>query len=124
LVWVAGGRDRVQSLLDRVRTPRRRAVTVTHALGLVVAAYYGVLAVLAFTEEALWDRLVWHDHPQLFGDSAPGFTADSVVAAIVVALLTVPQATHYLLDRWIWRVGPDNPALAHQLGFSRRDPIS
>jgi hypothetical protein len=41
-------------------------------------------------------------------------------AAVVVALLTIPQATHYLLDRWIWRVGPDNPRLAAQLGFEDR----
>ena len=27
------------------------------------------LAVAAWSEEWLWDRLVWHDHPQLFGAS-------------------------------------------------------
>ena len=42
--------------------------------------------------------------------------------AVVVALLTVPQATHYVLDRFIWRVGPQNPALAEQLGLRARPP--
>ena len=105
LVWVAGGRDRV-----------RQAVSSKHVL-VVAAAFYGLLVALAVTEEALWDRLVWHEHEMLFGHS------DTILGpyalAIVVALLTVPQATHYLLDRFIWRVGPDNPSLAKQLGFDR-----
>jgi hypothetical protein len=32
-------------------------------------------------------------------------------------VLSVPQVTHYLLDRWIWRGGPDNPELAADLGL-------
>jgi hypothetical protein len=31
----------------------------------------------------------------------------------------VPQATHYVLDAWIWRVRPENPELARHLGFDR-----
>ncbi|MEM7157367.1 MAG: hypothetical protein AAF799_31260 [Myxococcota bacterium] len=110
LVWVAGGRSRVQQLLG----PRSRGIPV------LLALYYGVLVVLATTEEALWDRLVWHDHAMLFGDSAFEVPGDSLVMALIVAGLTVPQATHYILDRFIWRVGPQNPALARQLGLSSR----
>jgi hypothetical protein len=84
----------------------------------VVAAYYGLLVILAFGEESLWDRLVWHEHPQLFGSAGDAGWGPLATAA-VVALLAVPQATHYLLDRWIWRVGPDNPRLAEQLGLDR-----
>ncbi len=111
LVWVAGGRDRVGAALTRVKVP------VTPVA--IAAAFYGLLLALAVSEEALWDRLVWHDRPQLFGDSGVALEPGSLAAAAVVALLTVPQATHYLLDRWIWRAGPDNPALARQLGFSK-----
>ena len=110
LVWAAGGRDRVGTLVGRLGRPRRGPLALA-------AAFYGLLVVLALGEETLWDRLVWHDHPQLFGD---GLTALGAMAtAAVVALLTVPQATHYVLDRYIWRVGPDNPRLAEQLGFTR-----
>jgi hypothetical protein len=35
-----------------------------------------------------------------------------------VPLLAVPQATHYLLDAWIWRTGAANPGLAERLGFT------
>ncbi len=104
LVWIAGGRDCVAARLKSAGP------------ALLALAFYGLLLVLAFTEEALWDRLVWHDHPELFGHGTTELSAFAV--AFVVALLTVPQATHYVLDRFIWRVGPDNPKLAEQLGFS------
>jgi hypothetical protein len=103
LVWVAGGRDQVAARLK------------ASAPAVLALAFYGLLVALALTEEALWDRLVWHDHPQLFGES--DVVLSPVALAIVSALLTVPQATHYALDRFIWRVGPDNPDLARQLGF-------
>ncbi|MEM9455706.1 MAG: hypothetical protein AAGF11_16100 [Myxococcota bacterium] len=111
LVWVAGGRERVGRALGIHGTGR---------LVPLLAAYYGVLVALATSEEALWDRLVWHDHPGLFGASAVDLSTQPVVMAVVVALLTVPQATHYVLDRFIWRVGPQNPALAEQLGLYPR----
>lgn len=113
LVWVAGGRQRVAGALGR----RARG------LAAVLAAYYGLLVALAVTEEALWDRLVWHDHPELFGGHGSTLELPPVLMAVVVALLTVPQATHYVLDRFIWRVGPQNPALAEQLGL-RPPPAS
>jgi hypothetical protein len=104
LVWLAGGRDRVV------------ATTGPRPLAVVLVAFYGLLAALAIAEELAWDRLVWHDRPELFGAGEP-LDLHPVAAAAITALLAVPQATHYLLDRWIWRVGPDNPALARQLGF-------
>lgn len=105
LVWLAGGRERVTVALG----PR--------PLAAVVLAFYGLLVALAFAEELAWDRLVWHDHPALFGASDP-LDVHPLLAAAITAVLAVPQATHYLLDRWIWRVGPDNPELARQLGFT------
>ncbi len=105
LVWLAGGRDR---LATRIRGPVA-----------VLAAFYGLLVALALAEEFLWDRLVWHDHPELFGATTP-LDVHPILTAAAVALLAVPQATHYLLDRWIWKVGPENPALASQLGFTSR----
>ncbi|ADO69627.1 hypothetical protein [Stigmatella aurantiaca] len=76
------------------------------------------LTALAFAEEFLWDRLVWHDRPLLFGDS--GFVLAPDVLALVVPLLALPQATHYLLDAFIWKAGKD-PALLGRLGW--RAPV-
>ncbi len=105
LVWLTGGRERIAG-----RLPQAGPL-------LLLAGFYGLLLILALAEETLWDRLIWHERPQLFGASQGEL--HPVLGAALVALLAVPQATHYLLDRWIWRVGPDNPALADQLGLHR-----
>lgn len=107
LVWIAGGRRQVERLSTRVGLGSAPAV--------LLAAYTLGLLALATGEEALWDRLVWHDHPALFGASTP--LQHPIATAAAVALLSVPQVTHYLLDRWIWRGGPDNPELAADLGM-------
>ena len=59
------------------------------------------LFLVAFAEEWGWDRLVWHEHPGFF----PGATIDPgpLLLSFLVPLLALPQATHYLLDAWIWR---------------------
>lgn len=77
--------------------------------------YLGVLVAVAFCEEWLWDRFVWHDHPGLF--PGPDLAATGVMLALLVPLLALPQATHYVLDAWVWRVRPENPDLARHLGF-------
>lgn len=78
--------------------------------------YLLLLLAAAFVEEWGWDRLVWHEHGALF----PGM--DAVLArdtlALVVPLLALPQATHYVLDAWIWRLRPENPGLAGYLGIA------
>ena len=76
-------------------------------------AFYVLLVLAALGEEGLWDNLVWHDHPQFFGDA--GLELGSWALTLVVPLLAVPQGVHYLLDAFIWRVGPQNPQLAGYL---------
>ncbi|KFE65370.1 hypothetical protein [Hyalangium minutum] len=80
-------------------------------------AFLLFLAALAFGEELLWDRLVWHDRPVLFG--ASGFTLEPDLLALVVPLLALPQATHYLLDAFVWKPSRD-PALLARLGWASR----
>lgn len=75
-----------------------------------------VLLALAFGEELLWDWFVWHERGALFGESALELPAD--VLALVVPLLALPQATHYLLDAFIWKPSRD-PALLSRLGWTR-----
>lgn len=76
---------------------------------------HGLLILIAFMEEGLWDNLVWHDHGEFFGSS--GIELGGAALAWLVPLLALPQATHYALDGFIWRVGPQNPGLAERLGF-------
>ncbi len=98
-------------------TLRRRWGDSTAASGLrwisrpqAIAVFVGLLVAFALVEEALWDLLVWGDPPTVLGgrNHVLGLS-DSPFLAFVVALLTVPQATHYVLDGFIWRTGRANP---------------
>lgn len=77
--------------------------------------YLAPLVVVAWVEEWGWDRLVWHDRPALFPGPALDLPAD--VLALVVPLLALPQATHYVLDAWIWKVRKENPGLGEHLAL-------
>ncbi len=76
--------------------------------------FYAPLALVAFFEEGLWDRLVWHDHSAIYPFSEVELS--SGILAFLSPLLALPQVTHYLLDGWIWR-GRENPDLGRNLGL-------
>lgn len=61
--------------------------------------FIGLLWLLAYAEELLWDCGVWHDRSWLFGPAWNIGDWDQVL----VPLLAVPQITHYVLDGFIWR---------------------
>ncbi|MFP2928541.1 hypothetical protein ACLESO_25775 [Pyxidicoccus sp. 3LG] len=73
------------------------------------------LVALALAEELLWDRVIWHERAALFGQGIVDLPAD--VLALVVPLLALPQATHYVLDAFIWKPGRE-PALLARLGWA------
>ncbi|WP_426749211.1 hypothetical protein [Myxococcus sp. Y35] len=73
------------------------------------------LVALALAEEFLWDQAVWREHASLFGASSVTLPPD--VLALVVPLLALPQATHYVLDAFVWKPGRQ-PALLSRLGWS------
>lgn len=62
-----------------------------------IFAYVGMLLLFAFSEEYLWEILVWQEHFN--------FRSDAFVPwqLVLVPLLTVPQFTHYVLDGFIWK---------------------
>jgi hypothetical protein len=105
LVWVWG-----RSRFAETRVAVARAFRA-HAWPL----YLAPLLLAAWLEEWGWDRLVWHEHAGLF--PGPALRPGPEALALVVPLLALPQATHYLLDAWVWRVRPENPDLARHLGF-------
>jgi len=74
------------------------------------------LLALAFLEEWGWDRLVWHENGGIF----PGAALDPgpLLLSLLVPLLALPQATHYLLDAWLWKVKPENRAAARAIGLA------
>jgi hypothetical protein len=78
---------------------------------LMLPLFLLTLIVLAYSEEGLWDGLVWRDHTALFPffQHLPQLT-DPTTLSWLIPLLALPQATHYALDAFIWRMrGQDNP---------------
>lgn len=73
------------------------------------------LLAVAWLEEWAWDRVLWHEHAAIF--PGPDLLLAPGTLALLVPLLALPQATHYLLDAWVWKVRPENPGLARHLGF-------
>ena len=76
-----------------------------------VVVFLATIWLLAYVEEIVWDRAIWHDRSWLFGAGI-----DVGGAAMVIApLLAVPQLTHYVLDGFLWRRAT-NPRLGSLLG--------
>ena len=76
--------------------------------GLVV--FVTTLWLVAYVEELVWNRAIWHEHAWLFGGGV-----DIGTGAVVLApLLAVPQLTHYILDGFLWRRSA-NPRLRRLL---------
>ncbi len=69
--------------------------------------FLAALWLLAYIEELLWHRGVWHKREWLFGE---GWELGRW-RLVLVPLLALPQVTHYLLDGFIWR-RKSNPQLA------------
>jgi len=67
------------------------------ARGIVI--FLSTLWLIAYVEEMVWDRALWHDREWLFGSGIDIGTG----ALILAPLLAVPQLTHYFLDGFLWR---------------------
>lgn len=74
-----------------------------------VPFYIATLFAIAFVEEGFWDGFVWREHGTLFGfsNALPAIT-DAHTLVWLVPMLALPQATHYILDAFIWRMTTEN----------------
>jgi hypothetical protein len=80
---------------SKKRTPTSTPGNQLRRLG----SFLGLVWLLAYFEELLWDVGVWHERSWLFG------TAWELgqLETLLVPVLAVPQITHYVLDGFIWR---------------------
>lgn len=109
----------------RARGRERPASFVARIAAAGVVAFLAVVIAIAFAEEALWDRFVWHSGTWLFGGKASPIPLFSpLVRTLVAPLLAVPQATHYMLDAFLWRRKDTGRAQAEALGFARAEGTS
>lgn len=60
------------------------------------------LGLISYAEELLWDIFVWQENATIFGEWGE-IELSQVALVLLVPLLTLPQFTHYILDRYIWR---------------------
>ena len=70
----------------------------------------------AFGEEYLWDLFLNQDKQELFGSwiSYPEIS-NPRLQAIALALLSLPQVVHYVLDGFIWKMNDTNPHLRNMM---------
>ncbi len=105
-------------MYTRERGKERPGTLVAKVASLGVLGFVATLLAIAFAEEMLWDRLVWHDRPSMFGGEWRGEPLLGPVArAFVVPLLALPQSVHYVLDAVLWRRRDTGQAQAKALGF-------
>jgi hypothetical protein len=81
------------------RAHRREAGPTYRFLSSSVLPFLATLWLIAYVEELLWDRGVWHDRIWFFGS---GWDL-GMLKIVLVPLLALPQITHYVLDGFIWR---------------------
>ncbi|MFK7972672.1 MAG: hypothetical protein AB8F95_20040 [Bacteroidia bacterium] len=94
LIWLYGRKK-----LDK-NGPKKARWFRIHML----PAFIGIIIVLAYLEEGLWDGLVWRDHSELFpwAEALP-FLESPLLLGIAIPLLALPQVTHYVIDGFIWK---------------------
>jgi hypothetical protein len=97
LIWLFGQR---QQEGPRPTTAFLRRVFSSYGIVL----FLGIIFLLAYVEEGLWDMTVWKEHVNVF--AVFHFFSQRPNAAwltLIVPLLALPQVTHYVIDGFIWR---------------------
>ncbi len=88
------------------------------ALTGVMILFLAPILFLAFAEEFLWSFLLYREHLalfQVFGLFSVEAVSDPLWKAWWLALLSMPQVIHYVLDGFIWKFDGSNPDLARYL---------
>ncbi len=79
--------------------------------------FYGLIFILACTEEFLWDGTIWQTYlPYWLNLDLP--TLGHLGQSVCVAILSLPQIMHYFLDAYIWKFDGSNPDLKRYLGLN------
>ncbi|PSR52745.1 hypothetical protein AHMF7605_04020 [Adhaeribacter arboris] len=105
LVWIYGQKKQIHASRNCQPVAKLHKLIYRNT-GIIL--FVGLVTLLAYLEEGLWDGLVWREHRQVFSFfSLLPQLQDTVLLTIVVPLLALPQITHYVLDGFIWKVSRD-----------------
>jgi hypothetical protein len=84
----------------------------TRKLALNISVMFGVVLLISAVEEYFWDMFINRNKGEVFENilAYPTQPLDDmgVLTACVIAVLSLPQLTHYVLDGFIWKA-PTNP---------------
>lgn len=107
LVWAMGSK---QTKTDRTGILRY----FFRSWGIVL--FLLLLFAFSFVEEGLWDSLVWREHSSLFSFFwSFGPVQHQKILCFLIPLLALPQAVHYVLDGFIWRLRKNESNTAPEL---------
>lgn len=101
---------------------KQTASTLSRPILLQLLFFLSAIFLLAYLEEGLWDGLIWKEHSSLFMvfNKLPSISGKEALA-FLVPLLSLPQATHYVLDGFIWK----KPSIGKvQTSVKEKPPIS
>lgn len=106
LVWVYGKRqaDKDSSVLVLEKL-QYKVFFSKYSFPIFILA----LLIFGYIEEGFWAGFVWREHLEVFGifEKLPVIRSRDTLSW-VVPLLTLPQATHYVLDGFIWKLKDNN----------------
>lgn len=100
LIWIYGRKNYTQP-----GKGTRFLRVVFSRYGIII--FLGILFLLAFVEEGLWDASVWKEHSNVFGLQPFNLSISDKALSFIVPLLALPQVTHYILDGFIWKIRKD-----------------
>lgn len=110
LVWIAGRKERMRkevSAAEEIQLFKPGLSRVSEKVFSMpgIFLFLGCILLLAFTEEALWDTFVWHEHGETFSFLQDArFMPGKELLTVLVPALAVPQITHYVIDGYIWKI--------------------
>jgi len=103
--------------VERKKILRTSALPYSKIMGHLVFMIV-VILILAFGEEYFWDMFLFRDNVHFF-ESISDYPFDMLISpyakAFTLALLSLPQVTHYVLDGFIWKKNDKNPYLGEVL---------
>lgn len=100
--------------LHQGRKHRAQNPQAKHQTSIRLMVMLQMVLLLAFCEEYLWDFLIYRDRPDFFTrflDYGRETVDTNPWRAFWIAILSLPQTTHYIFDRYIWKMDGRNPDL-------------
>ena len=85
--------------------------------------FLGLIFALGYFEESIWDMFIWRERGSLYPGAEILVALPDEAYAAIVPLLVLPQATHYVLDAWIWKFDGSNPGLSYYLFLEGDRPV-